>query len=197
VAIANSHLYASYMLNIRGIKFHLSSIFIFGLLVSFLPSAQAATAPTQQKRFIEIMVKGKKAYEDAKTDLKSSVALRNRDKAACGVLNNLNATNWVGKITDIGANGEGKAYIQIEIASGVRVQTWSNSFSDMNDNTLIPEDSKVFNAIMDGDEGSPITFSAKFIKGTKTCIKGTNFTDYFYATDPKFVVKITAAKLGK
>lgn len=167
------------------------------LISPFLPSAQAATMPSQQKKFIEIIQKGAKAYEDAKTDLKSSIALRKRDKDACAVLNNLSATNWVGKITSLGANREGKAYIQIEIADGIRVQTWNNSFSDMNDNTLIPEGSKVFNAIMDGDDGTPITFSAKFIKGDKTCMKGTNLTEYFYATDPKFVVKITAAKLGK
>ena len=189
-------LYAWQMIN-NGFRVKVSIIFVFGLFVSLMTPAQAAIAPTQQKKFVEIIVKGKKEYEDAKTDLKSSVALRNRDKAACAVLRSLNATNWVGKIEDIGANGEGKAYIQIEIASGIRLQTWSNSFSDMNDNTLIPENSKVFNAIMDGDEGSPITFSAKFIKGTKTCLKGTNLTEYFYATDPKFVVKITAAKLGK
>lgn len=168
------------------------------LCISVTPSSHAAGAiPAQQKKFIDVINKGVKAYEDAKTDLKSSVALRKRDKDACAVLKNLNATNWVGKIKDIGANSEGKAYIQIEIASGIRVQTWSNAFSDMDDNTLIPEGSKVFNAIMDGDEGSTITFSAKFIKGTKTCLKGTNLTEYFYATDPKFVVKITAAKLGK
>ena len=168
------------------------------LCISVTPSSHAASAmPAQQKKFVDIINKGVKAYEDAKTDLKSSVALRKRDKDACAVLKNLNATNWVGKIQDIGANNEGKAYIQIEIASGIRVQTWSNAFSDLNDDTLIPEGSKVFNAIMDGEEGTPITFSAKFIKGNKTCLKGTNLTEYFYATDPKFVVKITAAKLGK
>jgi hypothetical protein len=168
-------------------------------LLSLIPSTAlaAGSMPAQQKKFVEIINNGAKSYEDAKTDLKSSVALRKRDKDACAVLKNLNATNWVGKITDIGANSEGKAYIQIEIASGIRVQTWSNAFSDMNDNTLIPENSKVFNAIMDGDDGSSITFSAKFIKGDKTCLKGTNLTEYFYATDPKFIVKITAAKLGK
>lgn len=167
-------------------------------LSAHLPASQAASAaPSQQKKFVEVIEKGMKAYKDAKTDLKSSVALRKRDKEACTVLKNLTATDWVGKINDIGANSEGKAYIQIEIASGIRVQTWSNAFSDMSDKTLIPENSKVFNAIMDGEEGSSITFSARFIKGDKTCLKGTNLTEYFYATDPKFVVKITAAKLGK
>lgn len=182
----------------RSFRSCLVGVMATALFISFMPSSYAAVAmPAQQKKFVDIINKGVKAYEDAKTDLKSSVALRKRDKDACAVLKNLNATNWVGKIKDIGANSEGKAYIQIEIASGIRVQTWSNAFSDMDDNTLIPEGSKVFNAIMDGDEGSSITFSAKFIKGNKTCLKGTNLTEYFYATDPKFVVKITAAKLGK
>ena len=170
---------------------------LVALVATLMPAANAAaTMPPQQRKFVDIIKKGAKAYEDAKTDLKSSVALRKRDKEACAALGNSTATNWVGKITDIGANREGKAYIQIEVAPGIRVQTWSNAFSDMNDNTLIPENSKVFNAIIDGDDGSPITFSAKFIKGDKTCLKGTNLTEYFYATDPKFIVKVTAAKLN-
>lgn len=182
-----------------GQKYRLLSGFVSAVLfLALVPVAQASgTVPAQQKKFMDIVKKGAKAYQDAKTDLKSSVALRKRDKDACAVLNNLKATNWVGKIADIGANSEGKAYIQIEIDSDIRVQTWSNAFSDIQDNTLIPENSKVFNAIMDGEKGTPITFSAQFIKGSKSCLKGTNLTEYFYATDPKFVVKITAAKLGK
>ena len=185
------------MKNLRSQR-KLVALLVIAISSSHIPASQAAgVMPAQQKKFVDIIQKGAKAYEDAKTDLKSSIALRKRDKDACAVLNNLNATNWVGKITDIGANREGKAYIQIEIDSKIRVQTWSNAFSDMYDNTLIPENSKVFNAIIDGEDGSPIIFSAKFIKGDKTCLKGTNLTEYFYATDPKFVVKITAAKLGK
>ena len=163
---------------------------------SLTPSIAAGSAPAQQKQFIEIVKKGAEAYKSAKTDLKSSVALRKRDKDACAVLSNYKANDWVGTIKRIGANSEGKAYIEIEIDSGIRVQTWNNAFSDISDNTLIPEDSKVFNAIMDGDSGSKITFSAQFIKGKKSCLTGANLTEYFYATDPKFIVKITAAKLG-
>ncbi len=168
------------------------------LAIGFGHTANASTPiPAQQKKFIEIIKTGVKAYKDAKTDLKSSVALRKRDKAACAVLSGNKATNWVGTIKDIGANSEGKAYIQIELESGIRVQTWSNAFSDISDNTLIPEGSKVFNAIMDGEEGSKIIFSAQFLKDSKSCMKGSNLTEYFYATDPKFIVKITAAKLAK
>lgn len=178
-------------------KFSIAVFTTAVLLLGLSNSAIASSAaPSQQKKFMDIVKKGADAYKDAKTDLKSSIALRKRDKDACAVLNNFKATNWVGKIKDIGANGEGKAYIEIELDSNIRVQTWSNSFSDMNDNTLIPEGSKVFNAIMDGDSGSKITFSAQFIKGRKTCLTGSNLTEYFYATDPKFIVKITAAKLG-
>jgi len=168
------------------------------LSVLVMPSANASeTMPAQQKKFLEIIKTGVQAYKDAKTDLKSSAALRKRDRAACAVLSSNKATNWVGTIKDIGANREGKAYIQIELDSGIRVQTWNNSFSDLNDNTLIPEGSKVYNAIIDGDEGSKIIFSAQFLKDDNSCLKGSNLTEYFYATDPKFIVKITGAKLAK
>ena len=147
--------------------------------------------PKQQESFIAAIVEGRKNIGDSKTDLQSSNALFERDKALCALLPGSLGSNWVGTITDIGANGEGKAYLTIEFADNARVQTWNNAFSDMGDNTLIPNTSELFKVLVPLGEGTKVKFSAEFLRGKDTCLKKGNLTKTFYGIDPEFMVRFT------
>ena len=91
----------------------------------------------EQKEFIEIVEQATSVIRDAETELQESVALRKRDDDLCALLGDRTAMNWTGKITEVGANGEGKAHVEIELADNIRVKTWNNALSDIGDNTLI------------------------------------------------------------
>lgn len=147
--------------------------------------------PDQQVSFITAIENGRAELDAATTDLQRSKALRDRDRALCDLLENYVATDWVGTIERIGANGEGKAYLTLEIGEDARVQTWNNAFSDIGDNTLIPENSEVFAVIVPLTEGDRVRFSATFLKGSDTCLKAGNFTETFYGIDPEFIVRFT------
>lgn len=144
--------------------------------------------PKAQTKFIALIEKARRDLDSAETDLQESVILRGRDKALCGVLSSRIAENWVGEIKDVGANGEGKAYLEIEIANDVRVQTWNNALSDIFDNTLISPSSKFFDRLVAMNKGDLVTWSAKFLSDSNFCLKGANITEYFYGKDPKFIV---------
>jgi hypothetical protein len=144
--------------------------------------------PQSQADFISLIEKAREDFDDAETDLQESVIIRGRDKALCGVLSNQTANNWVGGVKDVGANGEGKAYLEIEIANDVRVKTWSNALSDIFDNTLIPTSSKFFDRLVAIQKGDLVYWSAKFLSESNSCLKGANLTEYFYGKDPKFIV---------
>jgi hypothetical protein len=101
------------------------------------------------------------------------------------------ATDWSGTVKNIGANGEGKAYITIEIGDDARVQTWNNAFSDIGDNTLIPDTNPIFDVIVPLEKGDSVKFSAKFLKGRDTCLRQGNLTEFFYGRDPEFIVQFT------
>lgn len=144
--------------------------------------------PQAQADFVSLVEKAREDLGNAETDLQESVIIRKRDKALCGVLSSRVANKWVGEIKDVGANGEGKAYLEIELADDIRVQTWNNALSDIFDNTLIPTSSKFFDRLVAMNEGDLITWSAKFLSDSNSCLKGANLTEYFYGKDPKFIV---------
>ncbi len=144
--------------------------------------------PQSQVDFISLVEKAREDLGDAETDLQESVIVRGRDKALCGVLSSRVANKWVGEVKDVGANGEGKAYLEIEIANDIRVQTWNNALSDIFDNTLIPTSSKFFDRLVAMQKGDLVYWSAKFLSDSNSCLKGANLTEYFYGKDPKFIV---------
>lgn len=147
--------------------------------------------PADQAAFVKVVEDAKEAIGAAETDLQESVALRDRDKKLCALLTGNKATNWTGIVDNVGANGEGKAYVYVEIAEKVKVITWNNSFSDISDNTLIPTSSKFFDKLVAMKKGDLVTFSATFLKSGNSCLKKGNLTEFFYGERPEFVAKFS------
>lgn len=147
--------------------------------------------PADQAAFVKVIEDAKEAIDAAETDLQESVALRARDKKLCALLTGNRATNWTGIINNVGANGEGKAYVYVEIADKVQVITWNNSFSDISDDTLIPTSSKFFDKLVAMRKGDLVTFSATLLKSSNSCLKKGNLTEFFYGQRPEFVAKFS------
>lgn len=147
--------------------------------------------PAVQLKFVGIVEKARDAINDAETDLQESVALRTRDKNLCSALGGRTATNWTGVIESVGANGEGKAHVTIDIADDLKISTWNNSFSDISDNTLIPTSSKFFDNLVSLKKGDPVTFSGTFLRDNNSCLKKGNLTQFFYGIDPKFMFRFS------
>lgn len=147
--------------------------------------------PADQAAFVKIVEEAKGTIDAAETDLQESVALRARDKQLCALLTGNKATNWTGIVNNVGANGEGKAYVYIEIADKVKVMTWNNSFSDISDDTLIPTSSKFFDKLVAMQKGDLVTFSATLLKSSNSCLKKGNLTEFFYGQRPEFIARFS------
>ena len=158
--------------------------------------SQHGLYPSDQKEFIDAIVAARTAIDNAETDLQESVALRKRDKDLCKILSSNSAKNWVGVLTEVGANGEGKASVEIELAENVRVKTWNNAFSDLSDNTLIPTSASFFDRLVALTEDTKVVWSGKFLSDSDSCLKKANLTDVFYGIDPQFVVRFSDIKAG-
>jgi hypothetical protein len=147
--------------------------------------------PADQAAFVKVVEEAKGTIDAAETDLQESVALRARDKQLCALLTGNKATNWTGIVNNVGANGEGKAYVYIEIADKVKVMTWNNSFSDISDDTLIPTSSKFFDKLVAMKKGDLVTFSATLLKSNNSCLKKGNLTEFFYGQRPEFIARFS------
>ena len=151
--------------------------------------------PASEQQFVSQVETSRTKIENAATDLQESAALRERDTALRNILGgSMQAQQWVGVITDVGANGEGKAYVEIEIADGVRVTTWNNALSDAGDNTLIDPGTTIFNNLLSMEKGTKVVFDATFFRGNDTALRGTNMTETFYGVDPKFLVRFSEVR---
>ncbi len=146
---------------------------------------------SEQEEFLRIIDVARDEYSNAENELQESVILRKRDKDLCSLMKNKVVENWTGKITEIGANGEGKAHVEIELGENVRVKTWNNAVSDLGDNTLISPTSSFFDELTAISEDSVVTWSGRFLTGNSFCLKKANLTNIFYASDPQFIVKFT------
>ena len=157
------------------------------------PIGEFGRYPEDQSRFVQIIERAKEAIDNAETDLQKNVALRERDKELCSTLSGNKVKGWSGVVKNVGATGEGKAYVDIEIADRIRVQTWNNALSDILDETLIPTSSPFFDNLVALNEGDLVTFSATFLKGN-TCLKRGNLTEVFYGISPEFIVRFSDVK---
>lgn len=149
--------------------------------------------PDDEAAFISRVDTGRTDIAEASNGLRRAKALRDRDRALRRIIgSDLKVSGWGGTITDVGANGEGKAYVEVEIAPDVRVTTWNNAFSDFGDDTLIPESSTTYDTLLDLEEGDLVVFSGRFFAGSDTALSGQNLTDTFYGIDPKFVFRFSS-----
>lgn len=146
--------------------------------------------PPDQEKFLQAIADAQEVYDSAETDLQQSNALRERDEALCRILDSRRFNDWMGVVSDIGANGEGKAYVDIEIDDGVRFGTWSNAFSDIMHNTLIDRQSRNFEVLLGLAPGDTVRFSGRLFDGDDTCLYGKNITETFYMIDPQFLMRL-------
>lgn len=153
------------------------------------PTSSYGEYPADQAAFIDGVTAAAQAYEDAATDLQQAKVLRdrNRDLLADGEV-----SNWVGVLEDVSANNEGKAVVSVQISDDIHVKTWNNAFSDLADNTLIPESSPVYDALLAMEPGQKVVFSGSFVSKDGGTVYPTNITDVFSAATPEFLFKFSA-----
>ncbi|HEX4442862.1 MAG TPA: DUF2510 domain-containing protein [Galbitalea sp.] len=152
--------------------------------------------PAAEAQFVSITAKTEKALDAPDTtDLQRATLVSSRDAQLCKVTAR-RATNWVGKISDIGANGDGYAYVEVEIAPTMNVQTWNNDFSDAIDNTLIKPSAPFFSTLVPMKVGQKVVFSGTFLTSSKSCLEGANITQTFYGIDPNFILRFSAVRAG-
>lgn len=146
--------------------------------------------PSDETSFIQTVEETVKSLK-GKTDLQQSQLIKERDIKLCAFTSQGQVDNWVGKLAEVGATDDGKAYISIEISSSIVVQTWNNGLSDIFDKTLILPDSAVYAAALKMKKGDKVTFSGNFQTSQQSCFTKENLTEAFYGVDPNFIFHFT------
>jgi aspartyl protease family protein len=148
--------------------------------------------PSDQTRFTSAVVSARTSYERAPNELAAGGIRSGRQQAICNIVINQSASDWVGKITKLTSNGDGKGVISISLALNVEVSTWNNSFSDLGDRTLIDPTSSLFKALATMKVGDPVKFSGRFSSSSTDCVGEQSVTLQGSMTDPVFTMRFTS-----
>jgi len=147
--------------------------------------------PPSETEFVKIIEEASKELAANVTDIQRSQIIKMRDEKLCAAVPGNHADSWVGSVHNIGATGDGNAYIEVEIAPTVVVQTWNNALSDLSDHTLIQPGSSLFQTLAPMKVETKVSFSGDFLTSSGSCLERGNATEIFYGTDPNFVFRFS------
>lgn len=133
-------------------------------------------------------------YEKASNDLQRADVRLKRDDAICKANGGSSVKNWTGVVKTIGGTSEGQGYLTVQVAEGVTLETWNNTLSDIDDNTLIPRKSPLYKTVLSLKEGQLVTFSGSFVPADGSCLNTMNFTEVFAMYTPEFVFRFSQIK---
>lgn len=135
-----------------------------------------------QRGFMQIVLEYAQKYPKAENELQKSALVTersNRFKTLKGDPRQIK--DWMGVLETMGTNGDGKAYVTIRLSPKVlSVSTYNNSFSDVDDHSLIPQSSKIYSKLAAMRVGNVVKFSGR-LKRT------TNITEAGKMTEPDFL----------
>ncbi|BAU93383.1 hypothetical protein MPPM_4778 [Methylorubrum populi] len=130
----------------------------------------------QQAGFIAAVKHARTEYAQGQNDMAKGAARPMRAKNVCAALKGYSVSGWIGKISKLSSNSEGKGVLHIEISPQITLKTWNNALSDISDGTLIEAGSKVFRQASALREGADIQFSGSFIPSSIDCVKEGSLT---------------------
>ncbi len=159
------------------------------------PSSGGAIArpvlPVSEAEFINVVSTAQRGSPQAENDMQRGGIKATRDEGICKVLasTSFRAEDWVGTVTKIDSNSDGKGVMVISLSKDLTVMTWNNDLSDISDNTLIQPRTELFQTASLLKRGQQVTFSGGFIPDRESCIKEASLTLRGKLDDPEFIVR--------
>lgn len=156
------------------------------------PSAGYGEFPADEAAFSSLVATAQQAAQGTENDMQVAAAKATRDAGICSLLPGKAVSGWSGKVSEVGANGDGKGILTVEIAPEVEIGTWNNFLSDALDDTLIEPSSSVFASAATLTEGQLVRFSGQFIDGSDPeCLRESSLTLRGGVEDPSFIFRFS------
>ncbi|WP_051448388.1 hypothetical protein [Bradyrhizobium sp. WSM1417] len=147
--------------------------------------------PDSERQFIAAVQRAREVYRAATNDMARGAARPLRAKDLCSILRPLTARNWVGQVTMLSTNSDGKGVLEILIEKDIVVKTWNNVLADTGDETLIDPASSLFSTASALTVGSRVLFSGSFRPSSVDCVKEGSLTMRGSLTAPEFIIRFS------
>lgn len=150
--------------------------------------------PRDQEQFINTVEKYVNGFREAKNELQQSALRDQRKNELAKLIRDRSASSWVGTISQLETNTEGKAILSIRVSPDIEIKTWNNALSDINSNTLIDKGSHLYNSLFDLSRGQQVEFSGSFFSSVTDHIEETSITIQGSMRNPEFLFKFQSVK---
>jgi hypothetical protein len=127
--------------------------------------------PADEKEFIRAIQDARTAFQQAPNETAPGGTRAQRREAICRVLSTPTVSGWIGHISKLGSNSDGKGVLEISLADGLSIKTWNNDLSDISDNTLIDPSSPLFHALSQMKVGDEVSFSGLLLLSDLDCVR--------------------------
>jgi hypothetical protein len=160
-----------------------------------LPVISTSMMPGDESRMIDIVQRAHGAYSAAgSNELKAGSARPARAKELCALIKNTNVRDWIGVLSTLTTNNDGRGVIGVTLADDIEVKTWNNAVSDSIDQTLLDPDSSLYRAALELKKGTVVTFSGQFRQSAEDCLREASMTMAGSMTSPAFIFRFSSIK---
>jgi hypothetical protein len=154
--------------------------------------SQALNAmPDLEKQFIAAVENARSVYKSGANDMAKGAARPLRAKELCALLRSPSIRNWVGRVSKLSTNGDGKGVLEVQIDKDIVIKTWNNAVSDAGDNTLIDPGSPLFSKASALAEGKQVVFSGSFRADSTDCVREGSLTLRGSLMEPEFIFRFS------
>ena len=148
--------------------------------------------PKSESDLIEVVKKAQMGASQAENDMARGGILAARNNSLKGMP--VDVQDWIGVVTKVDSNSDGKGVLSIEIAPDVTVKTWNNAISDSFNNTLLEPGTPLFNTAAALKKGQQVQFSGHFFLDDESGFKESSLTLRGKLKEPAFIFKFSSIK---
>ena len=173
-----------------------SAVAITAVAIALAGCGPSLDLTDDQQDFVTLVEASMDAYGDAENSIQEGRAREERAEKLCAYFaDSFEVHDWQGEVDAIHSANTGHAGIELLIAKNLTLKTASSAMtlSSAKQDTLISEDSPLFETVAGMSEGDTVRFSGAFIEGSeKDCLKEESVTQRGGMTMPEFLFQVTA-----
>lgn len=107
----------------------------------------------------------------------------------CQTITGLQVTDWIGTVDKIDSTITGGAVLSIAILPNVDFGTAPNALNNLDNNTLISQDSPLYHTVSALQVGQKVRFSGQLFSSPADCIQEASVTDAGSMQNPLFITR--------
>jgi hypothetical protein len=153
------------------------------------PAQRPVASTSDEDGLNQIVEAAVRQYRDGQNDMQKGAARPLRAQAIAHLLPSRHVRDWIGTVTELTTNGDGKGVMVVQIGKETYVRTWNNALSDIMDNTLIDPLSSLFQIVSQLRVGQKVRFSGVFMMSSSDFIEERSLTLGGSISEPEFIMK--------